>query len=274
MRRLEFGRIGVTMEVRETFRDDAVELEKLGYSTIWLPGGQLTTLDPLADVVGATQTVNVGSAIIAAERYSAETVAATYADIEARNPGRFVVGLGGAHGSNHLKRLNAYLDDLDVRSPAVPVSARVLAAMGPRKLELARERAGGALPQLVTPEYTAWARSVLGSEPALVIPMYVVLDREPGFAREAARRPVEFLTKVDGYVPNIRRMGFTERDAEEISDRLVDGLVAWGDVDAVAARVLEHLDAGADQVVLTVLPTPSNPDPSAAWSALADRLNR
>jgi probable F420-dependent oxidoreductase len=268
------GPIGVTMEVRnrDTYPEDAAALEKLGYSTIWLPGGQLATLEPLAQVIRATESVGVGSAIISADVFGADAVVATYADIEATHPGRFVVGLGGAHGPRPLRVLNAYLDELDGADPAVPQSARVLAALGPRKLELARERCSGAIPLLVTPEYTAQARAILGDESTLVVQQFVVLEHDPGIARETARGPLRFLSGVGGYPENFVRMGFSESDVAGLGDRLVDALVAWGDVDAVAARVTEHLDAGADQVAINVLPTDTDLTPFRQWRLLADRL--
>jgi probable F420-dependent oxidoreductase len=274
MTRLELGRIGVTVQVRgrDSYLEDAVELEQLGYSTIWLPGGQLATLDPLPRIIRATQAVQVGSAIISADVFGAGAVATTCAEVEPTHPGRFVVGLGGAHVPRPLRTLNSYLDDLDAADPPVPVSARVLAALGPRKLELARERTAGAIPLLVTPEYTAQARAILGRDRALVIQQFVVLDEDPAAARGAARLPIRFLTGIGGYPENFRRMGLSESDVDDLSDRLVDALVAWGDADAVAARVTEHLDAGADQVALTVLPTGAGPDLRQQWRQLAERL--
>ncbi|GAB3285757.1 TIGR03620 family F420-dependent LLM class oxidoreductase [Parasphingorhabdus pacifica] len=268
------GRVGVTAEVRSraNFADDAVALEKLGYSTIWVHGGQLQTLDPLTGIIRATRSIGVGSAIIPAEAFAASSVAATYADIEETHPGRFIVGVGGGHGPRPLWTMNAYLDELDAAAPPVPASSRGLAALGPRKLELARERSGGAITQLITPEYAARARTVLGEETKLITGLFVVPETDSGTARETARGPLRFLSGIGGYQSSFRRMGFTDEDVDALSDRLVDGLVAWGDADAVAGRVAELVDAGSDQVVLSVLPTEADPDPSPAWEALAERL--
>ncbi len=268
----DLGRIGVTLDARgrNSFLEDAVAVEKLGYSTIWLPGGQLASLDPLAQIIRATESIGVGSAIIAPEVYDADTVAATYADVESTNPGRFIVGVGGAHGPRPLRTLNAYLDDLDAAS--VPASARVLAALGPRKLELARERSTGAIPLLVTPEYTAQARSLLGDDARLIVQQFVVLDEDRQVPRETAGPSIHFLSGVGGYRENFARMGFAETDVADLSDRLIDGLVAWGDADTVAARLTEHVDAGADQVALSVELTGAEADARDAWALLADRL--
>ncbi|OLT11257.1 LLM class F420-dependent oxidoreductase [Actinomadura sp. CNU-125] len=274
----DLGPIGATLDVRADggHLADAAMLEELGYASIWIAGGQLETLDPLRDVVRATRTIPVGSAIIPGWKYTPEDVIALRRDIEATDPGRLITGLGGMHGERPLRAMNAFLDALDAAAPAVPAGARMLSALGPRMLELARDRAAGAVPLLVTPEYTARAREILGGEATLAVMEYVVLDGDPGRARDAVRENIGFLTKVGGYAQNLRRMGFADDDIAATSDRLLDGLVAWGDADAVAARVTRHLDAGADQVVLTVQPTDAGADagaaPRAQWRALAEAL--
>jgi DNA-binding CsgD family transcriptional regulator len=98
----------------------------------------------------------VASGIISVDRFGADEVSALYTGLQATHPGRFVVGLGGAHGPHPLQTLTSYLDRLE----AVPATARVMAALGPKMLDLARRRAAGAFPVLVTPGYTAGARSL------------------------------------------------------------------------------------------------------------------
>jgi probable F420-dependent oxidoreductase len=264
--KVELGRIGVGSSPGDP--DAAIELEKLGYSTIWLRGGQLETLDQIANVVRATQNVRVSTGIISVDRFGHEALGALYAELEATHPGRFVVGLGGAHGTNPLQTLTAYLDALD----AVPQHALVMAALGPRMLELARTRAAGAFPVLVTPEYTARARSALGNDTTLAIDQIVVLDTDAAHARRIARGPVGQLASYAPYTANLRRMGFTDDDITQLSDRLIDGVVAWGDVDAITARVSEHEQAGADHVALIV--TTDTPDRAAVeeWRRLASVL--
>ena len=119
--------------------------EELGYPAIWLSGGPLPGLQTIVDLVGATTSIKFVSGILAVVKYSAADVSTTYAALEASAPGRFTVGLGGAHGPKPLATLNAYLDEVDV-----PVERRVLAALGPRMLELARDRSAGAYPFLIT----------------------------------------------------------------------------------------------------------------------------
>jgi probable F420-dependent oxidoreductase len=248
MSKLDLGPIGVALNVSadETYLDQAAELEQLGYSAVWLPGGQLDSLDPIAKIAAATTAIPVATG--------------------------FIVGLGGPQKPQPLQALNDYLDQLDQGDPPVPAARRILAAIGPRKLELARDRAAGSIPLLVTPAYTSAARRILGEESALIIDQMVVLDIDAARARETARGPLRFLSGVGGYQASFTRMGFTDTDIADLSDRLVDELVAWGDAGAITARVREHLTAGADQVVLQVLNAGDQPGPIEVARQLAGSL--
>jgi probable F420-dependent oxidoreductase len=261
--KLDLGPTGIALNISadDAHLAEAAEVERLGYSTIWLPGGQLHSLAPIAEIVRATATIAVAPGIISPDAYDADEVATLYAEIEATDPGRFVVGLGGPQKPRALPALNDYLDRLDAAGTPVPAGRRILAALGPRKLELARERCAGAIPLLVTPAYTRDARRILGSDSTLIIDQMVVLDTDPARARETARGPLRFLSGVPGYAANFARMGFTESDITELSDRLVDELVAWGSVDTIAARIREHRTAGADQVVIATLNDGDQPGP-------------
>ncbi len=256
MTKLDLGPVGVqvTPGDGQDFLAATGELEALGYATIWLSGGPMKSLDQIREVVAATRNVRVASGIISVDRFDRAAVAATYAELEAAHPGRFVLGLGGAHGPRPLRTLGRYLDELDSEPPTVPASARVMAALGPRMLQLAHDRAAGAFSFLVTPDYTARARSQLGDGTTLVVGQFVAVEPDPRRARELARRgPLGFLTTAPAYAANLGRMGFSEDEITQLPDRLVDALVAWGDLDAIAARVQAHLRAGADQVTLSLL---------------------
>lgn len=268
--KIELGPIGVALSPGDgdAFGAAVIELEELGYSTIWLTGGQLDNLGQIADVVRTTRQVRVATGIISVDRFGPEAVAALYTEMEAAHPGRFVVGLGGAHGPRPLQTLAAYLDRLD----SVPATARVMAALGPHMLDLARHRAAGAFPVLVTPEYTAQARSRLGDDTTLAVYQLVVLETDPERAREIARGPLGFLSRVPAYTANFRRMGFGEDEITHLGDRLVDAVVAWGNPDAVAARISEHLRAGADHVALGVTTASSDTLPVDHWRELATTL--
>ena len=274
MSKLNLGPIGVTLNVStdETYLHEAAELEQLGYSTIWLPGGQIDSLDRLAEVIRATRTIRVGSAIISPDVYAANEVAQLYADLESTDPDRLVVGLGGPQKPRALQSLHTYLDELDGAEPPVPATRRILGALGPRKLELARDRCAGAIPLLVTPAYTTTARGILGADSTLIVDQLVVLDTDAARARETARGPLRFLSGVGGYAAGFLRMGFTETDIADLSDRLVDELVSWGDADTIAAQASRHLAAGADQVVLGVLNDGDQPSPIEVARQLASRL--
>lgn len=270
MPKIELGTVGAVLNPGggSAFIDTAVELEELGYPTIWLTGGPLRSLSQIADVVRATKRARVASGIISVDRFNADEVAALYTDLEAAHPGRFVVGLGGAHGPNPLQTLTAYLDRLE----SVPKTARLMAALGPKMLDLARDRAAGAFPVLVTPGYTASARSRLGGGATLAVEQLVVVETDPTRARAIARGPLGFLGKVPAYQANFRRMGFTDEEVTQVADRLVDALVSWGDADSVAAAVSRQLQAGADHVAISVTADPSPAESLTPWRQLAKRL--
>jgi probable F420-dependent oxidoreductase len=226
----------------------ATELEDLGYSTLWMAGAQGNNLPQIGNVIRATSRIDVASGILSVDRVPAAEVTAAYTALEQTHPGRFVVGLGGAHGAKPLATLNAYLDEVE---PVVPRSELILSALGPRMLELARDRASGAYPYLVTPDYVASAREILGGERQLAVLLDVIPEADPARAREIARAGgMGFLVTVPGYAANLRRMGFGDDDLSGLSDRLVDGVTVWGDADTIVRRIGEYRAAGADQVVV------------------------
>jgi probable F420-dependent oxidoreductase len=274
MSELDLGPIGVSLNITpdDAHLDEARQLERLGYRTVWLPGGQLDRLDRIAQLIQATTTIQVGSGIISPDVYGSDAVATLYAELQARTPDRFVVGLGGSQQPPALAGLHRYLDRLDHATPPVPAERRVLAALGPRKLEIARSRCAGAIALLVTPSYTSRARTILGEGSTLVIDQFVVLETDPTRARAAARGHLRFLSGVAGYRANFVRMGFTDTDIADLSDHLVDALVAWGDADTVAQRVKAHRDAGADHVILAVLNEGDQPGTLDVARELAHRL--
>jgi probable F420-dependent oxidoreductase len=227
--------------------DEARHVEALGFVTLWRSG-----VLPMVDVaVRATTRIPVATGIIPVSRVPAADVVATYQALERNHPGRFVVGLGGAHDEHPLGTLNAYLDTLD--QAGVPQRDRVLAALGPNMLDLARDRASGAYPYLVTPSYVTDARARLGPDHLLAVLLMTIPTADREAARGAVTEPLRFLTGNGGYRRNLRRLGFDEADIDGVSDRLLDGITAWGDLDAIAARIAEYRAAGADQIVLRVL---------------------
>jgi probable F420-dependent oxidoreductase len=235
-----------TDDAREV-ADEARQVEDLGFVTLWRSG----VLPMLEVAVRATERIPVATGIIAVSRVEAADVVSTYEALERDHPGRFVVGLGGAHDAHPLRTLGSYLDTLD--GAGVPRNARVLAALGPKMLDLARDRASGAYPYLVTPAYATDARARLGPDRLLAVLLMTVPPAAREVARQAVAGPLGSLTAVGGYRSNLLRLGFDESDIDGVSDRLLDGVVAWGDLDTIAARIGEYRAAGADQVVLRIL---------------------
>ena len=258
MTKIDLGTIGIGLDLTEdgSHLEEAVELERLGYSSVWLSGGQLSTLAPVVEIIRATSSLRVGTGIIPLDVYDAATVARFYADLERTDPGRFVVGLGAPQrGRSPMAATHSFLDRVDAAAPPIPQERRILAALGPKKLSLAKDRFGGSIALLVTPSYTADTRDALGPDRTLIIDQFLVLDTDAERARAAARGPLSFLLQVPGYRQNTVRLGFSEREIDELDDRLVDTLVPWGDADSLAAQVREHRAAGADHVVVNLLTT-------------------
>jgi probable F420-dependent oxidoreductase len=248
------GRYGVALSMTDDLEAHAATVERLGYSAIWVAGGQLATLDPLLRILRATTRVAVVSGIIPLDVHGPAAVAELYAEAERIAPGRLVVGLGGPQRSRSaMAALNGALDELDA---TVPRERRLLAALGPRKLDLARDRFGGAVTLLVDPAFTTWARERLGGGSTLVVDQMVVLDDDPQAARAVAREPLGFLATVPGYAAAFSRMGFGEAEVRELSDGLVDAAFAWGGADRVVARLHDQQAAGADHVVVAPLGGP------------------
>ena len=270
-------------------RKAAVDLEKLGFGAIWFPesvGREAFTHAGL--ILGATKRIVVATGI--ANIYARDSVTAATAQktLTEAYPGRFLLGLGVSHiplveqvrGHTYGKpvaAMRAYLDRMD-QAPyrAVMPSvkpARLLAALGPRMLQLAAERADGAHSYFVTPEHTAEARKILGNDRFLAVEQAVVLQKDAGRAREIARAHSSFYLRLPNYVNNLRRLGFSDDDFREGgSDRLVDAIVAWGDVAAIVDRVRAHQAAGADHVCIQVLPSEPQALPVAEWREIAAAL--
>jgi probable F420-dependent oxidoreductase len=252
MSKLDLGPVGMTVPVSADGRhlDEAAALEGLGYSAIWLRGGQIDNLSRIAEVVRATTAVPVVPGIIPADVYAPGEVIRLYAQLQASAPGRFIAGLGGPQVPRPLGPLHDYLDQLDHGEPPVPASRRILAA--------------GAVLLLVTPDYARTARRILGDQATLVISQMVVLETDAARAREAARGPLRFLSGVAGYRASFARMGFSGSDIDGLSDELVDRLVAWGTAGTITARVSEYRQAGADHVAVTVLDNNHQPAADSA----------
>ncbi len=281
---MDLGRVGVWSNATWRRADDgstdvAGELEDLGYSALWTSGGYEPGLaEHFERLLSATTRIPVASGIVSIWVTSPDEITRAVADLDARYPGRFVLGLGASHAplvENYARpyaHMVGYLDALDAAGPMVAKDRRVLAALGPRMLELARDRAAGAHPYFVPVEHTARARTILGEGPFLAPEVTVVLEHDPARAREQARAFTTGYLTLPNYANNLRSLGFGDDDlAGGGSDRLVDAVVVWGDVDAVAARIREHHAAGADHVCVQVL-SALDSFPLTAYRELAPAL--
>ncbi|MGO4615595.1 LLM class F420-dependent oxidoreductase [Nocardia sp. 2YAB30] len=252
------GRFGVWRAYNGFSPEDARELEQLGYGTLWLgasPPADLATVEPL---LAATETITVATSIVNIWASAAKEAAESFHRIEARFPGRFLLGVGAGHPEHtgeYRKPYDAlveYLDELD--AAGVPTERRAVAALGPRVLKLAAERSAGALPYFVPPQHTAQARRTIGPEALLATEHKVVLTDDPSEAHAIADGTIGFYLGLTNYVSNLRRFGFTDADfTTPPGDRVFDAVVAHGTPEQVAARLTEHLDAGANHVAPQIL---------------------
>lgn len=250
-----FGR-GVTPQ-------QATEIEALGYGAVWVGGSPPAALSWVEPILQATTTLCVATGIVNIWSAPAQRVAESFHRIEAAYPGRFLLGIGVGHAemiSEYRKPYNAlveYLDRLD--DYGVPANRRVVAALGPRVLGLSARRSAGAHPYLTTPEHTARARELIGPSAFLAPEHKVVLTTDSARARTVGRQALDMYFNLANYRNNWKRLGLTDDEVSRPgSDRLVDAVVAYGTPDAIAARLNEHLLAGADHVPIQVLTEDDN----------------
>lgn len=291
---MDIGRIGIwTFQLDMVPSSQAIEhvdeLDELGYGAVWFPeavGREAFTNAALLLRGGTDIVVATGIASIWAR--DAMAAGAGHRTLTEAHPDRFLFGLGVSHqpmvagvrGHDYSRPYSAmvdYLKGMDntmfYASGPTTEPQRVLAALGPKMLELARTEAAGAFPYFVTPDHTAVAREALGTGPLLAVEQAVVFDSDPTSAREKARTHTGIYTGLPNYTNNLRKFGFGDDDFSDAgSDRLVDAIVAWGDVDTIVARVQAHLDAGADHVCIQVIDGGTAP-PVEAWRTLSDALS-
>jgi probable F420-dependent oxidoreductase len=256
--KLDLGRYGVWLGSRSITPDLAKQIESLGYGAAWIGGSPDADLKWVEPALAQTSSLQLATGIINIWSSPAAEVAESYHRVEIDSPGRFLLGIGIGHPEHtqeYRKPYDALVDYLDTLDGAsVPTSRRVLAALGPKVLALSAERSAGAHPYLTTPEHTAQARELVGNSVFLAPEHKVVLTTDADEAREIGRRTVEFYLGLSNYVNNWRRLGFSDNDVRKPgSDKLIDAVVAYGTPEAIAARLNEHLEAGADHVAIQVL---------------------
>lgn len=290
---VDIGKYGIWYGMVDTLptpeaRRAAQVVEELGFGALWV--AEAVGRDPFVSatvLLAATETLAVATGIANIYARDPMTMAAGQKTIAEAFPGRFLLGIGVSHGhlvagvrkhdySKPYSYMVEYLEKMD-KALFMAVGpdedpGRLLAALGPKMLELSATRANGAHPYFTTPEHTRIARETMGPDALLAPEQMVVLSTDPVEARRIARAGMKIYMGLPNYFNNLVRLGFDESDrADGGSDRLVDAIVAWGTPEQIAARVQEHHDAGADHVCIQVLQD-GTAMPEAQWRALAEVL--
>jgi probable F420-dependent oxidoreductase len=253
----QIGRYGAWVSSRVLTPEIAPGLESAGYGALWL-GGADAELTGAERALDATSTLVVSTGIVNVWQTDAASLARAYHRVAGKHGDRFVLGVGTGHREafgryrQPYETLAGFVDTL--LEAGVPAGRIVLAALGPRVLRLGAERTAGVHPYLVPPEHTRRARAEIGPGPLLAPEHKVVLDPDPERGRALGRETVQRYLGMVNYTANLRRLGCTDEDlAGSGSDRLVDAVIAHGTAEQVAARLEEHLAAGADHVPVQVL---------------------
>ena len=262
----------------------ARRVEELGYSTLWYPEAfNYETLALGGFLLSHTEKLIVASGI--ANIYARDAAASVmgHNTLNTLYDGRFILGLGVSHAplvsdvrgheysNKPVATMRAYLDAMDQAWEAfggAPAEKQVmLAALGPNMLKLSGERTMGALPYNVTPPHAGVSRQQVGADGLVCSEQKVCLNSDANEARAAARAALEPYMPLPNYFKNWFRLGFDESDLENGgSDRLMDAMVIWGSADEIKAKLQQHLDQGADQVVIQPIRSDGQPGPD--WDAL------
>jgi probable F420-dependent oxidoreductase len=283
---MDLGRIGIwSAALRNADRDSAAsaarELEQLGYGAQWFPGGPREGVtEHISALLEATRRVPIATGILSIWTHPAGDVTRDYFDWERRFPGRFLLGIGISHShvveragltyEKPMQKLRSYLDELDAQSPTVPIERRVIASLGPKSLQLARDRSGGTHPYFVPVSHTKVARDAVGPGKLVATELMVALETDPDKARALARQHMAMYLSAPNYATNLVRLGYSQSDLDNGgSDRIVDDIVAWGTPQKILQRVQEHLDAGADHVCIQVLNQDRRVPALDEWRTLA-----
>lgn len=291
--RVDVGRVGIWQGVFDAHPASVAQagarlIEELGYPSLWIP--EAVGRDPFVSatlLLSATENLKVATGIASIYARDPMTMASCQKTVAEAFPDRFLLGLGVSHApmvagvrkhdySKPYSHMVEYLDRMDsalfmaVGPKEDP--GRLLAALGPKMLELAATKANGAHPYFSTPEHTAIARQTMGPDPLLAPEQMCVLSTDAGDARRIARMAMKIYLGLPNYWNNLLRLGFTEDDrADGGSDRLVDAIVVWGTAQQIADRVKQHHDAGADHVCVQVL-REDRAIPETEWRELAQVL--
>ncbi len=291
------GRLGVWTWIdafsSEQAADFAKQLETWGYSTLWIP--EAVGRDPFALIgylAGQTETLNFATGIANIYARDHVTMKAIHQTLSEMLPGRFILGLGVSHPhlvsrlrghewKKPIPKMRGYLEAMKgaiYHGPKPELEAPiVIAALRPLMMGLARDHVRGAHPYLVTPEHTQRAREILGDGPWLCPEQKVILETDAETARGVARGQLTPYLRAPNYQNNLREIGFEDSDWQDgkASDRLIDALVAWGDVDTIRERIEAHWSAGADHVSIQPFRPDGAPGPDMkALEVLAPATER
>lgn len=269
------GTFGVWRPARTTTVEQAAGIERLGYGALWLGSSPSADLEQVELLLDATESITIATGIVNIWRASVDELAASFHRLDEKHPGRFLLGIGVGHPESveqyraPYTSLVHYLDALD--ELGVPPHRRALAALGPRVLKLAAARTAAAHPYLTTPTHTRSARELIGPAAILAPEQKVMLTTDAAAARYVGRKVAAPYLELSNYRANLMRSGFTEESLDQGgSDEVIDALVAHGDAKYLAARLREHVNAGADHVAIQVLP--QRDDPLPTLNALAAEL--
>ena len=293
MTSIDIGTFGIWTSLLDTHptsevREVVSRLDEMGWGALWRP--ESTGRDALiSSTIWLEVCPRMAIATGIAQTYARHPMTASAAakTLHEAFPGRFLLGLGVGHApmiegvrgldySTPYTDMSTYLDAMD-DAPFTGLEGagrppRVLAALGPKMLALSAEKADGAHPYFAPPEHTARAREIIGDDAFLAPEQMVLLESDPERARRIARENMARYLQLPNYTNNLRRLGFSEDDLSGPSDRLVDAIVAWGELDAIVGRVREHVDAGADHVCVQALVEHPDQLPTNDWQRLAEAL--
>jgi probable F420-dependent oxidoreductase len=262
---MDIGTIGVWRSKRHG-ASGLDEIEALGYGAFWLGGSP--SLEETRPYLDATQHLPILTGILNIWRHDPKDVAREFADF----PERFTLGIGVGHPeatsdyTRPLKAMREFFDGLDL-----PRERLVAAALGPKMLDLAKERSLGTHPYFVDAQHTRFAREHLGPGTLVAPEVAVVVEPDAETARRIAREYAQTYLELTNYTRNLLRFGYTEQDvANGGSDRLIDAVIPHGDAGQVAEAIRAHLEAGADHVCIQPLGHGSHP--ADDYRALAAEL--
>ena len=291
------GRVGIwtfdlDMQPMTKAMEAVGELEELGFRCVWVP--EAVGREPFAScglLLSATKNLTMATGIASMHARSATTMAAGWKTLSEKFGDRFLLGIGASHQhlaekvhqSEYVKPYSAMVSYLDAMDNAVFFAAppknsprRVLAALGPKMLKLSAQRGLGAHPYFVPVEHTVGAREILGADALLAPEVAVVFDTNPETARATARKHMLTYNRLPNYANNLLRLGYSQNDIANQdkmpSDKMVDAIVAWGDLETIVKRISAHIEAGANHVSVQVLSSQVGELPVAQWRELASAL--